>query len=99
MPHFEYKVIPAPARPRKLRGAGGPEARFALSLAAELNEQAGEGWEYLRADTLPVEERRGLTGRRTRFQTVLVFRRLVDVDEADATREALRLLARGMGEG
>ena len=62
MAQYEYKVVPAPARPGKVKGARGPAERFAASLAAELNAEATEGWEFLRAETLPVEERSGLTG-------------------------------------
>lgn len=94
MPRFEYKVVPAPSRPRKIKGAGGSsEARFAVALAEDLNSEAREGWEFMRAETLPVEERAGLTGTRTSFKTVLIFRRMIEVDESEATREALRLLA------
>jgi hypothetical protein len=35
----------------------------------------GVGGEYLRADALPCDERTGLTGTKTTFQNVLVFRR------------------------
>lgn len=36
---------------------------------------AAEGWEYVRAETLPSEERSGLAGRNTVYHNVLVFRR------------------------
>jgi hypothetical protein len=36
---------------------------------------AAEGWEYVRAESLPCTERRGLTGRVETTQHVLVFRR------------------------
>lgn len=93
MSHFEYKVVPAPQKAPKVKGASSVEARFAHSLAAELNGQARDGWEFQRAETLPVDERAGLTGHRTSFKTVLIYRRLIEVDETEATREALRLLA------
>jgi len=38
----------------------------------------------MRADTLPVEERVGLTGRTTTFQHMLVFRRALAVAQAEA---------------
>ncbi|TGN58663.1 DUF4177 domain-containing protein [Paracoccus liaowanqingii] len=72
---FEYSVIPAPTRTEKSREAKTPTDRFALTLTAELNRMAAEGWEYLRADVLPSEERSGLTGRATVYHNVLVFRR------------------------
>jgi hypothetical protein len=92
MAFYEYKVVPAPSRAGKIKGARGPAERFAMTLAGELNAEAGEGWEFLRAETLPVEERKGLTGTRTTARTVLIYRRDVDVSEDAATREALRLL-------
>lgn len=72
---YEYSVIPAPARGDKAKGAKTPTDRFALSLTAELNRMAAEGWDYVRAETLPSEERSGLTGRSTVYHNVLVFRR------------------------
>lgn len=92
MSQFEYKVIPAPAKSRKTKGANTAEARFAATLNESLNEQGADGWEFLRSETLPVEERQGLTGTKTVFRTMLVFRRVVDITEGEATREALRFL-------
>jgi hypothetical protein len=82
MQGFEYKVVPAPRRGEKARGVKTTEARFAFALTRMMNEMAAEGWEYLRADTLPVEERVGLTGRTTTFQHMLVFRRALAVQAA-----------------
>ncbi|MEQ9693701.1 DUF4177 domain-containing protein [Shimia sp. SDUM112013] len=72
---YDYKVIPAPSKGKKARGVKGPEGRFAHALEVAMNDMAAEGWEYLRAETLPNEERVGLTGSQTSFRTVLVFRR------------------------
>jgi hypothetical protein len=77
MPRYEYKVVPAPTRGEKVRGLKtGPE-RFAHAVATLMNSFGREGWEYVRADTLPCEERTGLTGRTTVFHNVLVFRRAI----------------------
>jgi len=75
MPGFEYKVVAAPRKGVKVKGANTSEERFAHALAGVMNEQAKDGWEYLRTDTLPMEERRGLTGKTTVYQNMLVFRR------------------------
>lgn len=90
MQAFEYKVVPAPKRGLKGKGIKGSEARFANALQIMMNELGAEGWEYQRADTLPVEERQGLTGRTTSFQHMLVFRRpLVAEDmQADDAQDA-----------
>lgn len=76
-PRFEYRVVPAPAKGKKAKGVKTPQARFALGVEAVLNEMAADGWEYLRAELLPSEERSGLTGTVTRWRNVLVFRRPV----------------------
>lgn len=72
---YEYKVVPAPKRGLKAKGLRTSEARFANALSAVMNEMGVDGWEYQRTDTLPCEERQGLTGRTTVFQNMLVFRR------------------------
>lgn len=76
MTRFEYKVVPAPKQGEKARGVRGAEDRFALALTNLLNAYGRDGWDYVRTDTLPVEERHGLTGRTsTTYQNMLVFRR------------------------
>lgn len=82
MPRYEYKVVPAPAKGQKAKGVKTPQDRFAHSIETTLNILAAEGWEYLRADMLPSEERSGLTGTTTNWRNVLVFRRVVGGDEA-----------------
>ena len=52
--------------------------RFALALTTLMNRLGQEGWEYLRADALPCDERLGFTGTKTVFQSMLVFRRVLD---------------------
>jgi len=79
---YEYKVIPAPLRTVKVKGLSTTAERFAHLLASTVNAEADEGWEYLRSDTLPCEERKGLTGTAKSFQSVLVFRRALGVAEA-----------------
>ena len=73
---YEYKVIPAPARGLKARGLKTHEDRFANALQTAMNEQSDSGWEYLRTDTLPSEQREGLMSKTTVYQNMLVFRRV-----------------------
>jgi len=80
MPQYEYKVVPAPKKPGKIKGVKGTDNKFAGSLAALMNEFGAEGWEYQRTDTLPCEERQGLRGRTTVFQNMLIFRRKIGSD-------------------
>ena len=82
---FEYKVIPAPTRGRRVKGVKTPADRFARALEDAINALAAEGWEYLRTDTLPAEERQGITGRTTVYQNMLVFRRAVETAQASET--------------
>jgi len=77
MTQYEYRVVPAPAKGLKAKGVKTPEGRFANSVQAVLNLQAEDGWEYLRSELLPSDERTGLTSSTTNWRNVLVFRRLV----------------------
>jgi len=78
MQRFEYRVVPAPRRGEKARGVKSTEDRFALALTNLMNTLGADGWDYVRADVLPCDERVGLTGSKTTFQNMLVFRRMVD---------------------
>lgn len=72
---YEYKVVPAPRRGEKAKGVKGADGRFANKLEKVINELAAEAWEYIRTDTLPSEERKGLTKSVTIYQNLLIFRR------------------------
>lgn len=85
MQRYEYRVVPAPRKGEKTRGVKTVEDRFAYALTGLMNRMGVEGWEYQRADTLPMDERVGLTGSKTTFQTMLVFRR----DAADLGSEVV----------
>ena len=75
MQTYEYKVVPAPVKGKKARGVKTPEARFAFGIEEMLNEMAAQGWDFQRAELLPSEERAGLTGTKTTWRNLLVFRR------------------------
>ena len=90
MRQFEYIAVPAPTTGTKAKGVKTREDRFALSMTDILNDHAEEGWEYVRAEMLPMEERKGLTGTQTSYQNVLIFRRLraeaLTLDESPRVR-------------
>jgi hypothetical protein len=82
MAKTEYKVVVAPERAPKKRGLKGA-ALFADAVEGLMNELAADGWRYVRADTLPQEERSGLTSKTTTYRNLLIFQR--DVAEEVAT--------------
>lgn len=81
---YDYKVIPAPTKGTKAPGVKTAEGRFANAIEALLNAQARDGWEYLRSDMLPSDERHGLTSTQTVYRTLLVFRRAIVSNETVA---------------
>jgi hypothetical protein len=75
MTFYDYKVAPAPRQVKRTRGGSTAEA-FSATLAEAINAAAREGWEYIRAETLPAEEPRGWFRRSAEvIETVLIFRR------------------------
>ena len=76
MVRFEYKAVPAPSRGTKAKGVKTTEDRFALAMTDALNAHAGDGWEFVRVETLPCESRKGLTGTQITDQSMMVFRRI-----------------------
>ncbi len=91
MTRYEYKVVPAPRKGQRGKGVRGTEGKFANALQLLMNEYGAEGWDYQRTDTLPCEERSGLTGRTTTYQNMLVFRRPLP---EKAPAEPLKLIER-----
>ncbi len=69
----DYKVIPAPRKGLKAKGVKTPEDRFAHALQELINSEAKQGWRFLRAETLPSEERSGFRGKKLVERSVLVF--------------------------
>jgi hypothetical protein len=89
---YEYRVVPTPRRPIRVKGAKTTQDRLAATLADLMNEQAHEGWEYIRAETLPCEESKGMFSKPVEiYTTLLVFRRAIPArTEAPYQRPALR---------
>lgn len=73
--HYEYKVIPSPAKGVKGGDQKGAEGRFAHAVEQAINDLAASGWEYQRTDLLPSEERQGLTSSKTVYRSLMIFRR------------------------
>lgn len=93
MPAYEYTAIPAPSRGEKTKGAKTGIERFAATIADTLNDMARDGWEYVRAETLPAEERSGLTSRTTVYHNLLIFRRATTPVRAWQPEEPAQVIA------
>jgi hypothetical protein len=74
MTKYEYRAIPCPGKALSRRDLPKGADPFCETLAAAINDLAGEGWDYIRAETIEVRTRR-LLRRRTEERTFLVFRR------------------------
>ena len=73
---YEYKCVGAPEKGKRKRGAKTRSDRVANAMEITIQEQAVDGWEYLRTDLVPIEERSGFLGRTHEVhRAVMVFRR------------------------
>ncbi len=73
---YEYKCVGAPEKVRRAKGAKTRTDRVAIALQEVIQAEADQGWEYLRTDLVPVEEKSGMFSRpREIHRAVLVFRR------------------------
>ena len=78
---YEYKVVPAPVKAARIKGVRGTNNRFSHTLMELMNSFGAEGWEYVRAETLPCEERSAMGSKSTLYQNVLIFKREIVADE------------------
>lgn len=73
---YEYKCVGAPERARRRKGARTRSDRVARAMEDLINDNAIDGWEYLRTDLVPVEEKGGVLSRSQEVhRAVLIFRR------------------------
>ena len=83
---YEYKCVGAPEKPRKSRRAKTGSQRLAVSMEELIQEEAVNGWEYMRTDLVPVVEKAGLFSRPQEVhRAVLVFRREIESRTANRT--------------
>ena len=78
---YEYKVVPAPVKAARVKGVRGTNNRFSHTLMDLMNSYGAEGWEYVRAETLPCEERSAMGSKSTLYQNVLIFKRAIETDD------------------
>ena len=89
MQRYEYKVVPAPTKVKRVRGVKTTAGRYAHALGDVMNEEAARGWEYVRSDSMPVEEKPGLLKSAVEnYYTMLVFRRPLDASSQEDDAEA-----------
>jgi|GEM_PF-3473860 len=74
MTKYEYRAIPCPEKALRQRDLPKDADPFCETLTAAINDLAGEGWDYIRAETIEVRTRRFLKSRKEE-RTFLVFRR------------------------
>ncbi len=83
MTGYNYKTIAAPRRLKKVKGVKGQDALLAHSVEELIAVEAAQGWEYLRADTFPVEAKGGMFSKPVVTErAVLVFRKPIAVQMA-----------------
>lgn len=92
MSAFEYQVVPAPRKGKAGKGVKGAQSKFAFAITELMNEMGSQGWEYMRADTLPCEERQGLTSKTVKYHSMLVFRRSLAANDPASLDPALLAL-------
>lgn len=81
MTQYDYKVVPAPRKLKRIRGVNSAGELCAATMAETLNAVARDGWEYLRADQVSAAQEGGWFRRGTEVvETVLIFRRRHDAD-------------------
>lgn len=75
MAEYRYKTVAAPRRAKKTRGVRGADALLAHAMGEIISRESVDGWEYVRTDSLPVEEGGGFFSRpKTTWRAVIVFR-------------------------
>ncbi|MEM7059045.1 MAG: hypothetical protein AAF557_15775 [Pseudomonadota bacterium] len=73
---YEYKCVGAPEKGKRRRGAKTRSDRVANAMEITIQAEAVDGWEYLRTDLIPIEERSGMFKRPQEVhRAVMVFRR------------------------
>ena len=88
MSRYEYRVIATPPSGFGPQDASAPDqTAFADALEVAMNTVAQDGWEYLRAESLPVRNSDDASGTVTEWRNVLVFRR--QIAPAPAKRHAV----------
>lgn len=90
MTRYEYKAVSAPIRGEKTRGLKSAEDRLAAAFERLLNRMADDGWEFVRTESLPAEEKTTF-GRATSVNAHIVVFRRPAAEPAQGTKAPLVL--------
>jgi len=91
---YEYKVVGAPEKCGRHKGARTASDRVAAELAQVIKAEAVDGWEYYRVDILPILEKRSAFGRAVEtHRAVVVFRRSLGSRPGGAASDGPALMA------
>ncbi|MEM9139650.1 MAG: DUF4177 domain-containing protein [Pseudomonadota bacterium] len=87
---YEYKCVGAPERGKRRRGAKTRSDRVANAMEEMIVAEAVDGWEYMRTDLVPVEERAGWFGRTHEVhRAILIFRRSLEASAPSRSTPSL----------
>ncbi|MEM1272665.1 MAG: hypothetical protein AAGF88_02550 [Pseudomonadota bacterium] len=78
MSRYEFTVIPAPTRVRKLTDLTKGQDKFCATITDILTDMGLEGWDFMGAETLPYTRRRFIIFWQNAERTCLVFRREIE---------------------
>jgi len=75
---YEYKCVGGPERGKKAKSAKTRSDRVAVAMEEIIADEATDGWEYLRTDLVPVEEKTSFFSRTQEVhRAVMIFRRAI----------------------
>ncbi len=79
---YEYLALPAPQQTKPSKVKKPAVERLAAAVTDMINEMADDGWEYMRTETLTVEDKPSRFSKAVeRIETVMIFRREWGVEE------------------
>ena len=89
MAGYQYKTVAAPRRLKKVKGVKGKDALLAHAVEELIAVEAAQGWEYLRADSFPVEDKGGMFSKPVVTErAVMIFRKAIAAQQPVARPQA-----------
>ena len=76
MTTYQYKTVAAPRKLKRVKGVKGADALAAHHVEEAIAVEAADGWEYVRTDRFPIEEKNGMFSRpQVSERAVMIFRK------------------------